>query len=36
MNMNDRRAFLRSACRHCVGLGALGGVSAMAADRSSV
>ena len=36
MNMNERRAFLRSACRHCVGLGALGGVSAMAADLSSV
>ncbi|MEJ8838917.1 M48 family metalloprotease [Ramlibacter sp. AN1133] len=34
--MNDRRAFLRSACRHCVGLGAFGGLSALAADLSLV
>ncbi|HET8745512.1 MAG TPA: tetratricopeptide repeat protein [Ramlibacter sp.] len=34
--MNDRRAFLRSACRHCVGLGALGGLSAYAQDLSAI
>ena len=34
--MNDRRAFLRSACRHCVGLSALGGLSAFAQDLSSI
>jgi predicted Zn-dependent protease len=34
--MNDRRAFLRSACRHCLGLGALAGVSGFAQDLSSI
>jgi beta-barrel assembly-enhancing protease len=34
--MNDRRAFLRSACRHCVGLGALAGVSGFAQDLSGI
>jgi len=34
--MNDRRAFLRSACRHCVGLGALAGLAAQAQDLSGI
>lgn len=31
-----RRGFLRSACRHCLGLGALAGLPAIAQDLSSV
>jgi predicted Zn-dependent protease len=34
--MNDRRAFLRSACRHCVGASALAGLPALALDLSSI
>ncbi|GAB3757029.1 hypothetical protein GCM10028796_00470 [Ramlibacter monticola] len=34
--MNDRRAFLRSACRHCVGLGALTGLAGYAQDLSGI
>jgi Zn-dependent protease with chaperone function len=34
--MNERRAFLRSACRHCVGLGALTGLASFAQDLSSI
>jgi len=34
--MNDRRNFLRSACRHCVGLGALTGLSAIAQSLSAI
>jgi beta-barrel assembly-enhancing protease len=32
----NRRGFLRSACRHCVGLGALTGLGAYGADLSSI
>ncbi|MFI4927860.1 MAG: hypothetical protein ACHP7E_09265, partial [Burkholderiales bacterium] len=31
-----RRAFLRSACRHCVGVGALAALPAVAQDLSSI
>jgi beta-barrel assembly-enhancing protease len=31
-----RRGFLRSACRHCIGLGALAGLPAIAQDLSSI
>jgi predicted Zn-dependent protease len=34
--MTARRAFLRSACRHCVGFGALTGLSAFAQDLSAI
>jgi predicted Zn-dependent protease len=38
--MNDhqpgRRGFLRSACRHCLGLGALAGLPALAQDLSTI
>jgi len=33
--MPHRRAFLRSACRHCLGLGALAGLPALAQDRGA-
>jgi beta-barrel assembly-enhancing protease len=33
---NNRRGFLRSACRHCLGFGALTGLPAFAADLSAV
>lgn len=33
---SGRRGFLRSACRHCLGLGALGGLPAWAADLSGI
>lgn len=38
MNTPDpaRRGFLRSACRHCLGLGALAGLPAIAQDLSSI
>jgi len=32
----DRRGFLRSACRHCLGLGALAGLGASAQDLSAM
>ena len=32
----SRRGFLRSACRHCLGLGALAGLPAVAQDLSSI
>lgn len=32
--MNARRGFLRSACRHCVGLAAFGGLAAFAQERA--
>lgn len=32
--MNDRRGFLRSACRHCLGMSALAGLPALAQDRA--
>ena len=34
--MTERRAFLRSACRHCVGLAALTGASAFAQDLTGI
>jgi predicted Zn-dependent protease len=33
---SSRRGFLRSTCRHCVGLGAFGGLSAWAQDLSAI
>jgi beta-barrel assembly-enhancing protease len=33
---SGRRGFLRSACRHCLGLGALAGLPAIAQDLSSI
>ena len=33
---SDRRGFLRSACRHCLGLGALVGGGAIAQDLSAI
>lgn len=38
MNQHDsgRRGFLRSACRHCLGFGALAGVPAIAQDLSAI
>ena len=38
MNLPEpaRRGFLRSACRHCLGLGALAGLSAVAQDLSGI
>ena len=34
--MNERRAFLRSACRHCVGLGAFTGLAGYAQDLTGI